>query len=149
VRRAWPCRRYPPGGGPTLKAGEFVLGYPDETGNLPPMPEPEVLGRNGTFLVWRKLHTHVAAFRRYLRDNASGPEEELLLAAKIVGHWPSGAPLILAPEHDDPDLGADDQRNNDFLYPPDPRGPACPHCATPDVPIRVTRRSSVTCTCTG
>ncbi|WP_333772691.1 Dyp-type peroxidase [Streptomyces sp. IBSBF 3136] len=120
---------YPPGGGPTLKAGEFVLGYPDETGNLPPMPEPEALGRNGTFLVWRKLHTHVAAFRRYLRDNAGGPEEELLLAAKIVGRWPSGAPLILAPEHDDPDLGADDQRNNDFLYASDPRGMVCPHGA--------------------
>src|SRR5262249_38395996 len=60
----------PPGGGPTLKAGEFVLGYPDQTGNLPPMPAPDVLGRNGTFVVWRKLHTRVAAFRRYLRDNA-------------------------------------------------------------------------------
>src|SRR5215217_6692906 len=29
-----------------LKAGEIVLGYPDETGSLPPMPAPEVLGRN-------------------------------------------------------------------------------------------------------
>ena len=27
-----------------LKAGEIVLGYPDETGELPPMPTPEVLG---------------------------------------------------------------------------------------------------------
>ncbi|MFJ4578251.1 Dyp-type peroxidase [Streptomyces echinatus] len=118
---------YPPGGGPALKAGEFVLGHPDETGSLPLMPEPDVLGRNGTFVVWRKLHTRVAAFRRYLRDNARGPEEESLLAAKIVGRWPSGAPLILAPERDDPDLGADDQRNNDFLYASDPRrgeGPA-------------------------
>ena len=24
-----------------LKAGEIVLGYPDETGELPPMPQPE------------------------------------------------------------------------------------------------------------
>src|SRR5262249_35598375 len=31
-----------------FKAGEFVLGYPDEMGTLPPMPEPAVLGRNGT-----------------------------------------------------------------------------------------------------
>jgi deferrochelatase/peroxidase EfeB len=91
-----------PGHGPALKAGEFVLGYPDQTGNMPPMPEPAVLGRNGTFVVWRKLHTRVAAFRRYLHDNASSPEEESLLAAKIVGRWPSGAPLILAPERDDP-----------------------------------------------
>ena len=29
-----------PGQGPALKAGEFVLGYPDQTGNLPPMQAP-------------------------------------------------------------------------------------------------------------
>src|SRR5215471_810180 len=84
----------PPGDGRALKAGEFVLGYLDETGNLPSMPQPAVLGRNGTFVAWRKLHTRVAAFRKYLHDNASGPDEESLLAAKIVGRWPSGAPLI-------------------------------------------------------
>src|SRR5918995_670108 len=43
-----------------IKAGEFILGYPDETGSLPPMPTPEVLGRNGTYIVFRKLHTRVA-----------------------------------------------------------------------------------------
>ncbi|MBV8716561.1 MAG: peroxidase, partial [Chloroflexi bacterium] len=120
----------PSGDGPAVKAGEFVLGYPDQTGNLPPMPQPAVLGRNGTFVAWRKLHTRVAAFRKYLHDNASGPEEEALLAAKIVGRWPSGAPLILAPEHDDPVLGADDQRNNGYLYQAtDPQGLICPHGA--------------------
>src|SRR5215831_7835799 len=94
------------------------------------MPQPAVLGRNGTFVAWRKLHTRVAAFRKYLHDNASGPDEESLLAAKIVGRWPSGAPLILAPERDDPALRADDQRNNNFLYQDaDPRGLLCPHGA--------------------
>ena len=77
----------PPGYGPALKAGEFVLGYPDQIGNLPPMPQPDVLGRNGTFVAWRKLHTRVAAFRQYLHDNASSPDEEALLAAKIVGRY--------------------------------------------------------------
>ena len=38
---------------PPIKAGEFLLGYPDETGELPPMPTPEVLGRNGTYIVFR------------------------------------------------------------------------------------------------
>ncbi|HET6833991.1 MAG TPA: hypothetical protein VFH30_08975, partial [Acidimicrobiales bacterium] len=55
----------------SIKAGEFILGYPDETGSLPPMPTPEVLGRNGTYIVFRKLHTRVAAYRRYLRDKAA------------------------------------------------------------------------------
>jgi len=109
-----------------LKAGEFVLGYEDETGDLLPVPQPEVLGRNGTYMVVRKLHTRVAAFRQYVRERAASPAEEELLAAKFVGRWRSGAPLLLAPEHDDPELGADGQRNNAFLYGDDPRGLKCP-----------------------
>ncbi len=59
---------------PPLKAGEFILGYVDETGNLPSMPQPDVLGRNGTYLAIRKLHTRVAAaWRQYLRANATSP----------------------------------------------------------------------------
>src|SRR4051794_33092882 len=54
-----------------LKAGEIILGYPDETGELPPMPSPDVLGRNGTYVVFRKLHTRVAAYRSYLRERAA------------------------------------------------------------------------------
>lgn len=105
-----------------LKAGELVLGYPDELGGLPPMPWPEVLGRNGTYVAFRKLHQRVAAFRRYLKENASSPAEEELLAAKMVGRWRSGAPLALRPSGDDPELGADPRRNNDFQYGDDPTG---------------------------
>ena len=109
-----------------LKAGEIILGYPDETGELPPMPTPEVLGRNGTYVVFRKLHTRVAAYRRYLHAKAATREEEALLGAKMVGRWQSGAPLALSPDRDDPELGADPERNNDFLYGDDPRGFKCP-----------------------
>ena len=49
-----------------LLAGEFVLGYLDETNVLPPMPQPDVLGRNGTYVAFRKLHQRVAALRQYL-----------------------------------------------------------------------------------
>ena len=90
------------------------------------MPTPEVLGRNGTYVVFRKLHTKVAAYRQYLRAKAASREEEALLGAKMVGRWQSGAPLALSPERDDPELGADPQRNNDFLYGDDPRGFKCP-----------------------
>jgi len=109
-----------------LKAGEFVLGYPDETDDRPPLPQPDELGRNGTYVVFRKLHTRVAAFRQYLRARAASRAEEELLAAKVVGRWPSGAPLALAPDRDDPELGADPARNNAFLYADDPRGLRCP-----------------------
>ena len=114
-----------------LKAGEFILGYPDESGQLPPMPEPAVLGRNGTYVVFRKLHTRVAEFRQYLRANAADPEEEELIAAKMVGRWRSGAPLVLCPDRDDPELGADPSRNNDFLYfDDDERGFKAPRART-------------------
>src|SRR5215203_5109451 len=109
-----------------LKLGEIVLGYPDETGELPPMPTPEVLGRNGTYVVFRKLHTRVAAYRQYLHEKAASGEEEALLGAKMVGRWQSGAPLALSPARDDPDLGADRGRNNGFLYGDDLRGFKCP-----------------------
>ncbi|PZV17063.1 MAG: peroxidase [Pseudanabaena sp.] len=99
-----------------LKAGEFILGYPDEMGQLPPMPRPEVLGKNGTYVVFRKLHQRVAAFRQYLKANSSSPEAEDLLGAKMMGRRQSGAPLAKCPFHDDPDLGADPTRNNDFLF---------------------------------
>jgi Dyp-type peroxidase family len=91
------------------------------------MPRPEVLGRNGTYVVFRKLHTRVAAYRQYLRARSASRQEEELLAAKFVGRWPSGAPLVLAPDRDDPELGADPRRNNAFMYgADDPRGLKCP-----------------------
>jgi Dyp-type peroxidase family len=105
-----------------LKAGEFILGYPDETGALPSTPSPEVLGRNGTYVAFRKLHQRVSAFRTYLNESARSPEEEELLAAKMMGRWRSGAPLALCPDRDDPELGADPRRNNEFVFRDDPVG---------------------------
>jgi len=98
-----------------LRAGEFVLGYRDELGGVQ-RTEPEILGRNGTYVVFRKLHQRVAAFRQYLKANSSKVEEEELLAAKMMGRWRSGAPLALCPFHDNTELGADPRRNNDFLF---------------------------------
>ena len=99
-----------------LRPGEFVLGYPDEMGDVPSIPKPDVLGRNGSYVVFRKLHQRVAAFRQYLKANSYGSEGEELLAAKMMGRWRSGAPLALCPLHDDLELGADPRRNNAFLF---------------------------------
>ena len=109
-----------------IKAGEFLLGYPDETGAIPAMPVPDALGRNGTYIAFRKLHTRVAAYRQFLRANATSREEEKRLGAKMVGRWQSGAPLALSPGGDDPGLGADPGRNNAFLYGDDIGGFRCP-----------------------
>ncbi len=99
-----------------LKPGEFVTGYPDEYGGVAPVPQPEILGRNGSYIVFRKLYQRVAEFRRYLKANASNPDDEEFLAAKMMGRWRSGAPLSLCPVHDDPAIGVDPAKNNDFLF---------------------------------
>ncbi len=70
----------------------------------------------------RQLHGLSAArralgkFRDFLRQHGDTAEEQELIAPKLMGRWRSGAPLVLAPEQDDPELGADMQRNNDFTY---------------------------------
>jgi len=117
-----------PGSGASVKAGEFILGHVDESGALVPLPQPEALSRNGTFMAYRRLQEHVGAFRDFLRQHG-GPtaEGQELIAAKLMGRWRSGAPLILAPEKDDPALAADYQRNNNFNYSKmDPQGYAVP-----------------------
>ena len=111
-----------PGQGKPIKAGEFILGYPGEAGVPLPMPQPDILGRNGTYVGFRKYQTRVGAFNRFLHAHGSTEEEREMLAAKLVGRWRSGAPLTLAPEVDNPALGADAQRNNDFNYAHDQRG---------------------------
>src|SRR5262249_2855146 len=116
-----------PGSGAPLKPGEFFLGYPDESGLTVPLPQPEILSRNGSYLAYRRLEEHVGAFRDFLRQHGETPEEQELIAAKLMGRWRSGAPLVLAPDKDDAALGADMQRNNDFNYKEmDPHGYAVP-----------------------
>ena len=116
-----------PGSGGPFKPGEFILGYPDEDGPPANLPQPEILSRNGSYMAYRRLQEHVGKFREFLREHGKTPEEQELIAAKLMGRWRSGAPLVLAPDKDDPALGADPQRNNDFNYKQmDPHGYAVP-----------------------
>jgi Dyp-type peroxidase family len=106
-----------------LAAGEFILGYEDEDARddphrgLPSAPA-DPLGRNGTYMVWRKLHQDVALFRRTLRHAAGlyhdGDEEKL--AAKIVGRWRNGTPLVTSPEAPRAKFDAKAEKANEFLY---------------------------------
>jgi Dyp-type peroxidase family len=122
----------PPAGTPLrfgwrdLAVGEFVLGHPDSEGVVPTVP---ALGwaRNGSFVVIRKLHQDVAAFRR-LVDGAgphvAGGAERL--AAQIVGRWPDGTPLARSPGCPDPSIANDPGQVNDFRFSDDPDGRRCP-----------------------
>ena len=117
-----------PGSGAPLKAGEFILGYPDEDGSARPICR-SLRSSPVTAATWpiAVCEEHVGAFRDFLRQNGQTPEEQELVAAKLMGRWRSGAPLVLAPDKDDPALGADPQRNNDFNYKQmDPHGYAVP-----------------------
>jgi len=132
----------------TIKAGEFVLGYPNEYGLytdrpvIKPVMDPKGLlprdssgsgnvdlGRNGSYLVFRQLRQDVRGFWQFLDeatknpDGSSNPTARLKLASQMVGRWPSGAPLLKTPDQDDPQL-AD---ANDFAYhQTDPYGFNCP-----------------------
>ncbi|HZS52889.1 MAG TPA: hypothetical protein VFA65_00695 [Bryobacteraceae bacterium] len=115
------------GGWEALATGEFLLGYADEAGELPVAPIPHLLGRNGTFMVYRKLHQNVGTFRAYLEAKGSvypGGKEKL--AAKFVGRWRDGTPLVLSPNAMDPSIVRDDNRNTNFRYNADPAGLRCP-----------------------
>ncbi len=98
------------GGWKPLANGEFLLGNFDEAHEYPKAPMPYTFSRNGTFMVYRKLHENVATFNEYLdtqAKNFSGSRE--MLAAKFVGRWrDNGAPLTEA--HDDAAKKAWDER---------------------------------------
>jgi deferrochelatase/peroxidase EfeB len=116
-----------PGSGPPLKPGEFFLGYSDEDGPATGMPQPGVLSRNGSYVAYLRMEEHVGAFREFLQEHGETPEQQELVAAKLMGRWRSGAPLVLSPDKDDPTMGADLQRNNDFSFADmDPHGYGCP-----------------------
>lgn len=114
------------GGWRDVATGEFLHGYTDEDEGLPNAPSAP-FEKNGTFMVYRKLHMDVARFRSTIREAgeryAGGPN---LLAAKIVGRWPDGTPLSLSPERPDPDIVADPKRINNFGYADDAKGLRCP-----------------------
>lgn len=83
-----------------LATGEFLLGHIDEAKEYPRAPKPLALSRNGTFMVYRKLHENVGSFNALLeREGKRYPGGQELLAAKFVGRWKdNGAPLAQAPD---------------------------------------------------
>jgi Dyp-type peroxidase family len=135
--------------GEGVPTGEFILGYPNHYGILPPTPAVPAemdsggllavlaspyhaglhdLGLNGSYVVYRKLQQDVVGFWQFMKREAvrfKGGEDAahmVWLAARCVGRWPSGAAVALAPLHDDPILSDRD----DFFYRDDPDGLACP-----------------------
>jgi hypothetical protein len=78
------------------------------------------------------VYQDVAGFNRFLADNAKDvsatiapglpPDKaEELLAAKMMGRWRDGTPVMLSPNQENPPLAV-----QDFLYGADPAGKLCP-----------------------
>jgi deferrochelatase/peroxidase EfeB len=108
---------------------EFLLGYAGAAGRS----DENALLRDGAYGAFRWIYQDVATFNRFLGaegprmfpDRAPGDAEELL-AAKMMGRWRDGTPLVLSPDRPDPTM----TRRNDFGYEhDDPDGLRCPFSA--------------------
>ena len=110
-----------------VPAGEFLLGHPNAYAEMPEQPlagrggENFDIGRNGTYLVYRKLHQDTAGFWRWMVEN--GGDDAVKLASSIVGRWPSGAPLVRYPVSDP---GSTAMREKFNFAKEDPAGLSCP-----------------------
>ncbi|MEA3278001.1 MAG: hypothetical protein U9Q81_22495 [Pseudomonadota bacterium] len=99
-----------------LATGEFLLGHADESQELPQVAPPWEFTRNGSFMVYRKLHENVKSFHDYIdeqaerfarvlgldptnRDHRTRARETLM--AKMAGRWTDGIPLLAAATFDD------------------------------------------------
>ena len=131
-----------------LATGEFILGHADESQEIPPAAPPADFVRNGTFMVYRKLHQNTASFHDYIDrvaqsyGKAMGVDREEAaetVRAKMAGRWSDGVPLMAAPTYaewrafndrwapGDPQVAAERARAlADFKYADDPDGLRCP-----------------------
>jgi Dyp-type peroxidase family len=104
-----------------LNPGLFAFGY-GPTAN-PALP----LMKNGSFMVFRRLKQLVPEFDDYqLTQAAALGMDPVLLGARLVGRWKSGAPIELTPAQDDTTMGPDPQRNNNFDFSDDQGERRCP-----------------------
>jgi Dyp-type peroxidase family len=131
-----------------IKAGEFIMGYKNEYNIYPDtalLTEPQGdaslltddaggsgykdVGRNGSYFVLRQLQQHVDAFWTFMKektkkeDGSMSNEESTKLAAKMIGRWPSGAPLV---KHPDKDPGGESDDNDFYYAKKDKLGHNCP-----------------------
>ncbi len=121
--------------GNMVSAGEFILGYKNEYNQYTPSPVASDksaaamlpasksakgydVGKNGSYMIFRQLKQDVELFWDYMekstaKDNGDCDEKEMVkLAAKMLGRWPGGAPVILCPDEEIKDHNND----NKFEY---------------------------------
>lgn len=122
--------------------GEFIFGYPGQ--DAIDLFKPGIIanagpawGKNGSFLVFRRLKQDVAEFRNFMQSTARKLATQVpgladltpeRLCAKFMGRWPSGAPILHARTADNAQLAQDTRAANNFRF----VEPVCPSIAGPD-----------------
>jgi deferrochelatase/peroxidase EfeB len=119
----------------TSDANNFVIGYPGSSfGPGPTWGAAGEFARDGCYNAFRVLYQDVGAFENFLAQYAptvaaaigcSRQQASEWLAAKLVGRWRNGSPLILSPDAPDPKTSG----ATDFGYAGDPAGLKCPFSA--------------------
>ncbi|MFL5289519.1 MAG: Dyp-type peroxidase, partial [Rhodopila sp.] len=122
-----------PGRDDLLDFRHVLLGHASDDVPSSPRRAPWAdIARDGAYAVVRWLSQDVAGFERYLTENAALiapddlplPEAREFLAAKIMGRWRDGTPLVLSPDKPAPALAT-----QDFKYENDQDGMSCPLAA--------------------
>lgn len=120
-------------GQPLVWPGQFVFGYRRQSNSdarNPPAYPNDIAngcpswGRNGSYLVVRRLNQNVAAFRVFMRATAADLATQpgfagmttTRFASMCVGRWPSGAPIMRSTTADNVLLGDDGHANNFFQF---------------------------------
>jgi deferrochelatase/peroxidase EfeB len=92
----------------------FLIGYSPTTSQIQPGPTAGNAGSfalNGCYNAFRILYQNVAAFNKLLQDQSStivpiiggtSDQAQEWLAAKLMGRWRNGSPLILSPDAPNP-----------------------------------------------
>ena len=111
----------------------FLIGYaPNDTG--PSQGDAGVFAKDGCDNAFRIFYQDVEAFEKFLDANmaavaaATGKSQQDArdwLAAKLVGRWYNGSPLVLSPDAPDPNTAG----ATDFDYSGDMLGQQCPFSA--------------------
>ncbi|MEH1818796.1 MAG: Dyp-type peroxidase [Nostoc sp.] len=108
-----------------LWPGEFVFGYEGQNNDAKTLEDSkgQVVSaglhwaNDGSYLVFRRLRQDVYKFHDFLHENAAELNTDpRKVSAKLIGRWPSGAPTVRTPEKDAPQLGDNDDANNDFEF---------------------------------
>lgn len=119
----------PPSAEAPVNFRSVVIGYNEDSFPSAPATGPAAaMFRDSSYVAFRWVYQDVAAFERFLAENGprlfphSDPgHAREMLAAKMMGRWRDGTPLIVSP-----DAPAPERALEDFGYANDPSGAVCP-----------------------